>query len=172
MDGKRFSDRKSEHLEIIKRKTSKLVRSKIAYVFARFILGGVFLYASMPKILNPYEFSQIIYQYKILPDFLIYFISSILPWIEFFCGVFLLIGIFIRSSALILSSLLLIFILAISINLLRGINIACGCFSLGGGTKSNELALIIRDFLIFPLGLILIFYNRKKKLNLLEPYSD
>lgn len=155
---------------MIKQKIVTLLRSKITYILARFILGGVFVYASVPKILNPYEFSQIIYQYKMLPDFLIYFASSILPWIEFFCGVFLLIGIFIRSSALILSSLLLIFIFGISINFLRGINIDCGCFSIGGvETKPNEFIMIIRDFLILSPGLILIFHDRKKQLKLLEP---
>lgn len=162
MDEKRFANRKREHIEIIMRKISKLVGSKISYILARFILGGVFVYASLPKILDPFEFSDMLYNYKILPDFLVYFIASVLPWIEFFCGAFLLIGIFIRSSALMLSSLLLIFILVISINLFRGINVECGCFSLGRGeAEHNEFILIIRDFLILSPGLILIFQSKR-----------
>lgn len=166
MDRKWFSDRKVEHLEIIKRKIVKLLRSKITYILAKLILGGVFVYASVPKILDPLRFSQIIYNYKILPDFLIYFTASILPWIEFFCGLFLILGVFIRSSAIILSSLLLIFIIILSINMLRGINFDCGCFSLGNGeTNQNGFVMIIRDLLILSPGLILIFNNSKKTLS-------
>lgn len=162
MDRKWFSDRKLEYSEGIKRIAVKLLRLKITYILARLILGGIFVYASVPKVLNPLGFSQIIYNYKILPDFLIYITASVLPWIEFFCGVFLLIGVFIRSSAIILSSLLFIFILIISINMLRGINFDCGCFSLtGSGNNLNGFALIIRDLFILSPGLILIFHNYK-----------
>jgi len=162
LDRKRFSDRKIEFSEIIKRKSEKLLRSKITYILARLLLGGIFVFASIPKVLSPLGFSQIIYNYKILPDFLIYITASILPWIEFFCGIFLLIGVFIRSSAIILSSLLYIFILIILINMLRDINFDCGCFSLtSNGNNLNGFVLIIRDlFILFP-GLILIFHNHK-----------
>jgi uncharacterized membrane protein YphA (DoxX/SURF4 family) len=150
--------------EIIKRTTEKLIKTKLTYTLARLVLGGLFIYASISKILNPHSFSKTIYDYEILPDFLIYFVAYTLPWIEFFSGAFLLVGIFIRSSALILSSLLTIFILITSINMFRGINIHCGCFTQNSnGINPSGFIIILRNlFILFPALIIIIFDKRKR----------
>ena len=130
---------------------------------ARFIFGGIFIYAGFGKLLNPIEFSRIIQNYKILPEFLINPVSIILPTIELIFGIFLISGIFIRGSAIVLSSLLIIFITVITINIIRGIDFNCGCFLISSNEHtSNGFLLIVRDLLILIPGIIIILFHKEK----------
>ena len=56
------------------------------HIIARFVLGGVFLYAGFVKITNPTAFAGEIAAYRILPYFGNYLAASILPWVETICG--------------------------------------------------------------------------------------
>jgi uncharacterized membrane protein YphA (DoxX/SURF4 family) len=127
----------------------------------RLILGGLFIYASIDKIVHPYAFAKIIHNYQLMPDIFVYFMAVTLPWVEAIAGLFLVLGLYKRTSALLLSSLLVVFAIAISINLIRGINFDCGCFSTvtteGGG---DPLGLLARDMLILIPGIIIIFFQR------------
>ena len=100
-------------------------------LMARWVLGAVFVYASFHKILDPEHFAKIIYGYYLFPDSSINLIAIILPYIELFAGAALILGIYPRSAALIINVMLLAFIAAISINLIRGHEFDCGCFSFG-----------------------------------------
>ena len=50
---------------------------------SRFILGYIFLYASIDKIVNPIAFSSNIDNYHISPIYLNNIAALIIPWIEF-----------------------------------------------------------------------------------------
>jgi uncharacterized membrane protein YphA (DoxX/SURF4 family) len=130
-------------------------------LLCRLILGGLFIYASIDKIANPYAFARIIHNYQMMPDIFIYFMAVTLPWVEAVAGVFLVLGLYKRTSAIFLSSLLLVFAAAISVNLIRGINFDCGCFStVTTETGSDPVGLLIRDMLILIPGVIVIFFSR------------
>jgi uncharacterized membrane protein YphA (DoxX/SURF4 family) len=133
-------------------------------VLCRIILGGVFIYASIDKILHPHAFAKIILNYQLLPDMLVTLPAIILPWLEMISGLFLLAGIFRRASAVILSSMLLIFGIAITINLMRGITFDCGCFTTVATTSgSDPVELLVRDILLLLPGLIIIFFYKNKR---------
>ncbi len=140
----------------------KLIENKYIILSFRMILGSVFIFASIDKILHPDAFAEILHNYKILPDILIYAPALLLPWIELIAGSFLIAGIFMRGSVLILNSLLLIFILAITINLVRGITFDCGCFSTIPGESGSVYFLLIRDILLLIPG-ALLYRNYMKK---------
>lgn len=127
----------------------------------RLILGGLFIYASIDKIANPYAFAKIIHNYQLMPDIFVYFMAVTLPWVEAIAGLFLVLGLFKRTSAILVSSLLLVFAIAISVNLIRGINFDCGCFSTVTTEAGNDpLGLLVRDMLILIPGIIIIFFQR------------
>jgi uncharacterized membrane protein YphA (DoxX/SURF4 family) len=132
----------------------------------RFILGGLFIYASISKIVHPYAFAKIIYNYQLLPETLIYISAVVLPWVEMISGLFLVAGIFKRTSAIILSSLLFIFIIAISTNLIRGLNFDCGCFTTAvTKSGSDPVGLLIRDTLmLIPAGVIIFASSFKRRI--------
>ena len=132
---------------------------------ARWILGATFVYASYNKILAPATFAKIIYGYDLFPAVLINLIAIIIPFLEFVAGLALIIGFYPRSAALIVNAMLLVFITALSINLIRGHEFDCGCFSINSGSQEKFVgSLIFRDVLILALGVHIFFYRNVRKL--------
>jgi len=69
----------------------------------RAILAAVFIYAALQKIGKPLMFADEIRMYQVLERGpLLYMVAIALPWIELFCGLSLLAGLFLRGTALIL----------------------------------------------------------------------
>lgn len=142
-----------------------LTKKNIQYA-SQVILGGIFVYASIGKILRPASFSVAISNYKLLPHFLVKPVAIILSGTELTFGITLLLGVGIRISAIFLSSLLLIFIAAIFISIIRGLNIDCGCFEKffqeAGLNNTNPWILIFRDILFLVPGIIIIFFLKMR----------
>lgn len=101
-----------------------------AVILCRLILAAIFLLASVPKILAPQEFALAVFRYQLLPDAAINLMAIFLPWIELVAAVAVLFPRTSDGAAAILFGLLAVFTVAIAVDLLRGINISCGCFTL------------------------------------------
>ncbi len=105
------------------------MRARLVFEWiCRLIAGSVFIYASLNKIADPCGMAVDIYQYRILPGFLVNISAILLPVTELILGMALIIGLGSRGAALGITGLLCIFILALSFNLIRGIDMECGCF--------------------------------------------
>ena len=140
---------------------------KSIFLMCRLILGGVFIYASVDKILHPAAFAEAVYNYKILPDALINLTAIILPWLELILGVFLILGLWLPGAALLSNLLLLTFFGALVFNLARGLDIHCGCFSTSQEATLNlcMCLYIIRDGIFLLLGFYLllhIFFEKRR----------
>lgn len=96
-------------------------------VIIRMILGTIFLWASFAKIIDPAQFARSISNYHIVPLGLENSVAIILPWIEFFIGSGLILGIMVDGATIITSFLLIIFNIMIAQAVMRGFNIDCGC---------------------------------------------
>ena len=142
---------------LTKRKHVPAGRFKPMYIFLRMSLGLVFVWAASSKIMDPNGFATIIQNYMILPDCLINTFAVVLPWIEALCGLLLITGYFVRGSAFIVNMLLIVFILAISLNIYRGIDINCGCFSLGTKSRAGMYYSLLRDLPLLALGVWVFF---------------
>jgi uncharacterized membrane protein YphA (DoxX/SURF4 family) len=136
-------------------------KNNIIYFLARLILGGVFLLASVDKIFHTKKFVTIVIGYQILPPKIAIFFAFILPWLEFFLGLFLILNLFVRESTFVLSFLLLSFIAAIAFKALSGDIENCGCFSLNSSNSHNVFFLLIRDVLFLICGLTILFLHKK-----------
>ena len=123
----------------------------------RLVLGFVFIYASIDKIISPEGFAQAIYNYRMLPETTINLMAIVMPWLELICGVLIIVGLLLRGSAAIIGLMLLIFIVALSSALLRGLDISCGCFSVSDG-HGVAVDLLVRDiFLLVAAAIVLVF---------------
>ena len=132
-----------------------LVHPKMLLSF-RLCLGIIFLISSFGKILDPQSFAQNLVAYQIIPSAQwVKYIAVTLPWVEWFCGTFLLLGIFTRSVAILSSALFLSFIVGMILALFRGLEIRCGCFGSEGG-MIGPLS-ISRDIIFLVLSSILMF---------------
>ena len=148
---------------------TKVLQNEWLELVVRWFLGIVFMYAGCIKILAPAQFAKIIYGYDLFPGISINLIAILLPYMELFCGLALLLGIYPRSASLIINFMLLGFIIAIGINLIRGHKFDCGCFSFGEqGHGSSAVALLMRDSLYFALGLHLLLFRKRRRLSLLQ----
>ncbi|MDD5153671.1 MAG: DoxX family membrane protein [Desulfovibrionales bacterium] len=101
----------------------------IIILFLRLCLGGLFVYASLSKIRTPLRFKNIVANYEVLPYWMVNITAAVLPWIEFWTGVLVLIGILVRACIVLQSSLLVLFILVTGLNIARGMEFYCGCFA-------------------------------------------
>ncbi len=130
---------------------------------ARLILGVTFIYASYHKILAPAEFAKLVYGYDLFPHETINLISITIPFIELISGVALITGIYTRAAALIIIGMLIAFIISISINVIRGHEFDCGCFSIETVPAAKSAKYILgRDVILLLLGSYLFMYGLDK----------
>ena len=127
----------------------------------RVVLGAVFVYAGIIKIVAPDAFAGSIAAYKILPFFGNYAAAAILPWIELLCGIMLIVGYRHKSAATVIAALNLLFIAALASTLIRGLDIDCGCFRQGGEKTSAWIAMA-RDAVLLAMALLLLRGRREK----------
>jgi uncharacterized membrane protein YphA (DoxX/SURF4 family) len=120
-----------------------------------FILGAMFIFAGIAKILNldqliadlqhlrfasafadlgnlslanPAEFAHDINNFRILPWTLSVALAFYLPWLEILCGLGLIFRFLYRGALSVLAVLIVVFTLATVAAKLRGLDITCGCF--------------------------------------------
>ena len=134
---------------------------------ARWILGLTFIYASLHKILSPADFAKIVYGYNLFPEIFINLIAIIIPFLELITGLALIIGFYPRSAAIVINGLLLAFIAVLAINLIRGHEFDCGCFSAGqSGYSSSPKVTLLRDIIYFILGLQIILFGGIRRMSI------
>lgn len=131
-----------------------------AVIIPRIILGAIFVWASFDKLLHPNEFAEIIYNYKIFTRQMVNLPAVVLPWIEFACGMLLIIGFFCRGSALIINCLLIIFMAALGYAFYRGLDIRCGCFTLSPAANRIAITDLIVNGVLLILGLWILFSEK------------
>lgn len=117
-------------------------------------LGALLLYAGAAKLFAMQAFAQEIANYRFLPGLAPY-LAATLPGIELVIGAALILGTtpWRRAAALAALPVLLAFTVAVTQALLRGIDIACGCFgqgsaSISGLTVARNLGLLAATVLV------------------------
>lgn len=131
---------------------------------ARWILGLTFIYASVYKIVSPADFAKIVYGYDLFPEIFINLIAIIIPFLELTAGAALIIGIYPRSAAIIINALLLAFMTVLTINLIRGHEFDCGCFSASqSGYSSAPGVNLLRDVIYFALGMQIVMFKGHRR---------
>jgi uncharacterized membrane protein YphA (DoxX/SURF4 family) len=126
--------------------------NKVALVL-RFLLGGIFVWAGVVKVMGPVDLLVSIYGYELhLPETLVRITVVVLPWIEILCGIAILSGIWLEAGLMLTAMMLFVFIVLTGQAWLRGLDISCGCF---GSMLEEESFLGSVQFAFFRnLGLI------------------
>ncbi len=113
----------------------------------RLILGCVFLFSSIEKFQQPYNFLFAVYDYEIVGPSFGLVVAFIVPWVELILGLCLLFGIFRYGAFLLSITLLSIFLFVISWALLHDLKIQCGCLG-RAGSLINRWDLVRVIFLL------------------------
>jgi uncharacterized membrane protein YphA (DoxX/SURF4 family) len=135
----------------------------VAAVPIRVLLGIVFVYASLYKLLEPRDFAVSIAMYDMLPLPLVNLMAITLPAVEFVAGVTLAFGLWTRASAAVVNAMLLMFIAAIAyVVVIRGrADFGCGCFSPAAEEAGKEMATdtLWRDVAYVAGGLYVMVFD-------------
>ena len=99
----------------------------------RLFLGAVFLIACMDKILHPEAFAGVVANYQILPRTMVNMVALVLPWVELLAAVCLLGSVWMPAASVTVTVLLMVFTGTLVFNMVRGLDVQCGCFSSSGG---------------------------------------
>lgn len=148
------------------------MKNSLLEIVVRWIVGAVFVLASFHKITDPAQFAKIIYGYGLFPGFSINLIAIVLPYFEFLLGISLIVGFWPRSASLLLASLLIMFILAVSINMIRGYEFDCGCFTFDESAVSYpEYFKVVRNVILLSFCVFTASFGKKRLLCVLDPFG-
>ncbi len=133
-----------------------IMRQKLMPGFALIVrlgLGCMFIYSSLPKIRQPYDFLANVYNFELVGPKLGMLTAMTLPWVELLVGICLVGGIFVSCALLVSIGLGAVFTFA----LYRGLNISCGCF---GSSFADTIgySTLIRAFVILLMSIAAYLY--------------
>ena len=154
-------------MKVIKNHLTGTIYGNITLSVIRIIAGMLFIYSGIFKVIDPLSFERVIIRYNVLPEIMVPFITLIIPYLELLCGLFLAIGLRVKSTSFTLIILMIFFTTAIIINLIRGETFDCGCFELGrfGIAEEISISLVIRD-IFFILVFFMLFKAKKHLLSM------
>lgn len=98
-----------------------------ATLLFRLLLGGVFLWNSLSKLQQPYDFLSAVYNYELVGPQLGLWVATVVPWLELTTGICLVLGIWDRGTWMLAIILLSVFTAALYSVANRGLLIPCGC---------------------------------------------
>lgn len=138
---------------------------RLTYWIACFILGGTFALAAYIKFADPGAFVRAVERYKLTPSGLVNIMALGFQWLEIFCAVCLLGVPRLRKPALwVVLGLLIIFSGAITINLIRGAQITCGCFNNAPDAEPLSWMTVGRNLMLMTLvGLAFVAQKRSRQ---------
>jgi hypothetical protein len=105
----------------------RVFRSPYLSIFCRILLGVIFIQFGLSKILRPAVFAMNVADYQLIPFWGVNLWALILPWVEFFAGLFLILGIRTKAAAIFIGALNIIFIVGLVNAIVHGYPINCGC---------------------------------------------
>ncbi|MCJ7611965.1 MAG: DoxX family membrane protein [Candidatus Aminicenantes bacterium] len=127
-----------------------MIRNKYILLAFRLIVGGVFVWSGLLKAVHPLDFAQNVENYQLLPRLLSLVVGLALPWVEMAAGLLLVLGLFRRGAALAAAGLLGAFIILISVTMVRGLDLSCGCF--GSLSGKVGLKLLAQDIILLVMA--------------------
>jgi putative oxidoreductase len=119
----------------------------------RFIIASVFVLAGLAKLPFRREFARLVRRYGLLPPRLVTPTALALPPLELLAGLFLLVGFATRPMAVLVGLVLCAFSGAVAINLLRGNEIDCGCFTMTGPSRLSWM-LVARNLVLVSMAAV------------------
>jgi putative oxidoreductase len=137
-------------------------------MLSRLAIGAIFIYASYYKILDPGQFAKSIWYYHLVPGSAINLMALILPWLEFLCGVGLILGLLYRGSVLLVNLMTIMFVIALSYTIAAGLDIDCGCFKAAQSATDSAWRALLFD-LIMILATVQLFLSRSRRWMLSVP---
>lgn len=140
----------------------KLLDNDFLTLVSRLFVGGVFVYASFYKIIEPAAFAKSIWFYHLVPGSLINLVALVLPWLEFLAGLALILGVLYRGGVFWVTAMLLVFIAALSYAIAMGLDIDCGCFKAAQSATGSAWSALLWDILYLAFAVQLLVSRSRR----------
>jgi putative oxidoreductase len=131
-----------------------LVSRRIWWIL-QIVLGGIFVYAGLAKVVDPIRFASSLLGYQIIPVSLVRPLVIAMPWVEIGLGGLLIIGKYPRIVSGFLVGLLSLFTLLIMYAMSQGWIIDCGCF---GSPRPANGQKVLENIVMLLIALRFYFY--------------
>ncbi|WP_084079080.1 DoxX family protein [Demequina sp. NBRC 110057] len=131
----------------------------------RLAMAGILIAAAVPKMLDIPQSIIAVRAYRLLPEAIVPFVGTMLPFFELALAVILIVGLFTRWAAVAWLVMMAGFTIGVIWAWSQGLSIDCGCFGGGGdvaeGTTNYPLHLLERAGFIV-LGVYLAIWPASK----------
>ncbi len=119
----------------------------------------MFIYAAYTKLRQSWLlFALSIDSYQMLPEWAVYAVARMLPWLELALGVLLATGVWLRYLSVVATTILALFFTVMLVSYFRGAGIDCGCFGVGEALSAKTL---LRDGALLAAAISLVVLSRK-----------
>ncbi|MCF0222947.1 MAG: hypothetical protein HUK20_01640 [Fibrobacter sp.] len=137
-------------------------------------IGGMFIFASIFKILDPHQFATLVAQYQFFSalhlDAVNNIFALIYPQFELWFGIAMILTPWVREAAFAIFWMFVSFIIALAWALWNDLGITCGCFELEGAQdKAEAWTSLIRDLVLIWPTLWLAF---RKNRSLIKVWTE
>jgi len=114
---------------------------------ARLVIGAVFAFSGVTKVVDIDGTIRAVRAYRILPEAIVPTVGAALPVLELALAALLLTGLLTRAAAVITVPLSLAFFLGVASAWARGLTIQCGCFG-NGGLTAHPVPGYVRELVL------------------------
>lgn len=128
----------------------------------RLYLGGVFLAACLHKIAHPEVFAVDVATYQFLPLWSVNAFALVVPWVEAFAGVMLILGIRVRGASLLVLGMMISFMVALAWALYLDLDMSCGCFASQAAAENDPISwhTLLRDSVWLVQSIYVLVFDR------------
>jgi len=137
----------------------RILASPWPYRTVRFLVGVLFVWAGLVKLVDPERFAEIISAYELVPEALLGPVAIGLPSLEVVAGIGLILDV--RGSLSAIFGLLVMFVVVLWFGILKDLDIDCGCFMPADLEEHTTLRqAMYRDFAMMA-GVSYLFWWRR-----------
>src|SRR5690554_4202077 len=106
-------------------------------LLVRLSMAGILIAAAIPKALDIPQSVRAVRAYQLLPEVLVPFVGTMLPFLELVLALVFIIGIFTRSASVVWLLMMAGFLTGVIWAWSQGLTIDCGCFGGGGEVDAS-----------------------------------
>jgi uncharacterized membrane protein YphA (DoxX/SURF4 family) len=133
------------------------------YILLRIVLGSIFVFSGLVKLLDIPAFADLIEQYNLVPHGWIEAVALGLPLAELLAGLGLIFDI--KGSLGAIAAMLLLFCFVLWFGILQDLSIDCGCFSISERNAQQDLRqAFYRDIALLGAVGFLYFWRLRQNL--------
>lgn len=151
---------------------ARIQHNGVLLLIFRLVVGGMFIYTGINKVLDPVGFHKMIVQYNMVPThppYLLNSLAALLPWLEIWWGLLLILGIGLRGTALVVLLMLVGFTVSIFLRafvIYQTTEVASFCsiaFDCGCGTGVQKVCHKLPENILLCLMCVALVASRTRR---------